>query len=352
MAQGVLGVERRPRLGPLRWFGLWLFCFYAGWAALVVAHDAWPAVAEHWGIALAMAAGSYVAGSTPMGGGTVGFPVLVLVFDHSAALGRDFGFAIQAIGMTSASIFILCTGRPLERRLLRWAMLGSLLATPLAVAFFAPRVDDDVAKMLFALIWGSFGLMHFAKLGEICGTSGMTRTSPAFDRAAGLCVGIAGGGLIASITGVGVDMLLYVVLVLLARADLKIAVPTSVVIMAWTSLVGIASLFALSKLAPSLWSPDPELGGSWLAAAPVVALGAPLGVFVVSWIGRKPTLLFVSALCVLQLVWMVWSQRASLGPEGLALTAAGLLLFVAAFHVMWSLGARLERRRGHTKRLG
>jgi uncharacterized membrane protein YfcA len=282
----------------------------------------------------------------------VGFPILVLAFDHSASLGRDFGFAIQSIGMTSASIFILCTGRPLERRLLRWAMLGSLVATPPAVAFFAPLVDERVMKMLFAVVWGSFGIMHCVKLNEICAATGMTRMSPAFDRVAGFLVGVAGGGLFASLTGVGIDMLLYVVLVLLARADLKIAIPTSVVIMAWTSLVGIASLFALSRLAPEIWTPDPELGGSWLAAAPVVAVGAPLGVFVVNWIGRKPTLLFVSLLCLGQFVWMAWSERASLGTWGLALSLAGLLVFNAAFHVMHGLGARMEQRRGHSEWLG
>ena len=342
----------RRRLGRIRWFFLWLLCFYATWAGIVIAADAWLVVAQHWGIAAAMVAGSYVAGSTPMGGGTVGFPILVLVFDHSASLGRDFGFAIQSIGMTSASIFILCTGRPLERRLLKWAMLGSLLATPLAVAFLAPHVDERVMKMLFAVVWGSFGIMHFVKLNQICAATGMTRMSPAFDRGAGLAIGIAGGGLIASLTGVGIDMLLYVVLVLLARADLKIAIPTSIVIMAWTSLVGITSVFTLSWLAPDLWMPDPELGGSWLAAAPVVALGAPLGAFVMSRIRRKPTLLFVSGLCLVQFVWMAWSERVSLGSWGIALSIAGLLLFNLAFHVMYRLGTRLEQQRGHSEWLG
>jgi len=342
----------RRRLGRIRWFLLWLLCFYATWFGIVMVHDAWPLVAQHWGIAVAMAAGSYVAGSTPMGGGTVGFPILVIVFGHSASLGRDFAFAIQSIGMTSASIFILCTGRPLERRLLGWAMLGSLVATPPAVAFFAPHVDERVMKMLFAVVWGSFGIMHCVKLNEICGATGMTRMSPAFDRVAGFLIGVVGGGLFASLTGVGIDMLLYVVLVLLARADLKIAIPTSVVIMAWTSLVGIASLFALSRLAPDAWTPDPELGASWLAAAPVVALGAPLGAFVVNWIGRKPTLLFVSLLCLGQFGWMAWNERASLGNWGLTLSLAGLLAFNAAFHAMHELGARMERQRGHSEWLG
>jgi uncharacterized membrane protein YfcA len=145
-------------LGRMRWFVLWLCGFYATWLAIVLWGDHLRTVLAHWPIALAMAAGSYVAGSTPMGGGTVGFPILVLLFDLPATLGRDFGFAIQSVGMTSASIFILCAGRPIEWRMLRWAMLGSLVATPPAVAFLAPHVDDLSAKLLFSVAWASFGL--------------------------------------------------------------------------------------------------------------------------------------------------------------------------------------------------
>ena len=64
----------------------------------------------HWPIALAMSLGSYFAGSTPMGGGTVGFPVLVMLQGEPSGMGRDFGFAIQSIGMFSASIFIWSQG--------------------------------------------------------------------------------------------------------------------------------------------------------------------------------------------------------------------------------------------------
>lgn len=60
------------------------------------------------------------------------------------------------------------------------------------------------------------------------------------------------------------------------EANLEIAIPTSVVIMAWTSLVGTATLFTTGWLSPDLWTPDPELLGSWLAAAPVVASEWPL----------------------------------------------------------------------------
>ena len=56
-------------------------------------------VRSHWPIAVAMAIGSYFAGSTPLGGGTVRFPILVLLLGLPVALGRDFGFATQSVGM-------------------------------------------------------------------------------------------------------------------------------------------------------------------------------------------------------------------------------------------------------------
>lgn len=73
------------------WF-LWLVGFYSVWAWLAFGHQGWADVKSHWPIALAMFFGSYVAGSTQMGGGTVGFPILVLLFGLPAALGRDFSF--------------------------------------------------------------------------------------------------------------------------------------------------------------------------------------------------------------------------------------------------------------------
>ena len=58
------------------------------------------------------------------------------------------------------------------------------------------------------------------------------------------------------------------------------------------ALVGVATKLATGGLMPGTFE-------NRLAAAPDVALGAPLGALVVSRIGRRPTLLIVSVLCVL-----------------------------------------------------
>ncbi|WP_231603106.1 sulfite exporter TauE/SafE family protein [Neorhodopirellula pilleata] len=322
-------------LGRIKLFLIWLACFYLAWLLIVVLGGHWDTVVSHWPIALAMSFGSYIAGSTPMGGGTVGFPVLVLIFDMPGSLGRNFGLAVQSIGMVSASIYILNARRPLHWRLLGAGMLGSLIGTPFGAAFVAPFIPDLWVKLLFGVVWASFGIMHLVKLKELVGAEGITQHWRRFDWPIGLGVGII-GGIVASITGVGIDMIIYATLVLLYRADLKISIPTSVCLMAFTSVIGIVANVLLSTIRPDVYKVDPEVFANWLAAAPVVAIGAPLGAVVVELIARKPTLLIVSALCILQFVWTLIHEQVS----GTTFLVAILAVLVCngIFHVLYSLG--------------
>lgn len=325
----------RGWLRQTRPFLIWLVLFYSAWLAIVSFGGYWETVRAHWPIALAMSFGSYIAGSTPMGGGTVGFPVLVLLFEMPGSLGRNFGLAVQSIGMVSASIYIFSVGRPLHWSLLRPALFGALVGTPLGAAFIAPLVPDLWVKLLFGVLWASFGIMHLVKLRELVAAVGISHHWRDWDGPIGWVVGLT-GGVVASITGVGIDMLIYATLVLLYRSDLKIAIPTSVVLMAFTSLVGIGSNTALARLFPQGYVVEPAVFANWLAAAPVVAVGAPIGALVVECISRKPTLLIVSALCILQFVWTLVQEQVS----GLALVAALLAVvgFNGIFHVLYSLG--------------
>ena len=325
---------RAPRLWP--WF-LWLAAFYTTWSVLLFGFDGAALALAHWPIAAAMAAGSYAAGSTPMGGGTVGFPILVLLFEQPAQLGRDFSMAVQSVGMVSASIFILCRRQPLAFAMLRGALLGVTVGVPLGIFVVAPFVSALWIKLVFATIWGSFGILHLWRIGEIAGHSGMTDFDERWDRRVGFVVGLCSGATVVAVSGVGVDMVLYTVLVLLCRTDLKIAIPTSVLIMAYASLVGIGTKALFTGVQQGVY-------GNWLAAAPIVALGAPLGAFVVEKIGRKPTLLIVAVLCVGQLLWTLHDERATLGAFGVTITLGAVALCLGGFEALRAYGARLVAR--------
>lgn len=325
-------------------FLLFLAVFYGVWLAVVVLQGRIDQVLHHWPISLAMAAGSYFAGSTPMGGGTVGFPVLVLLQDQPAALGRDFSFAVQSIGMTSASIYILCSRQPLEWPMLRAALLGSLVGTPMGILFLAPVVPPLYVKLLFAVIWMSFGILHLQRIDEVTRHEGITPHDARFDHRAGFLIGLIGGFSVASVTGVGIDMLIYIVLVLLCHADLRIAIATSVVLMAFTSVVGI--VFKLT-----LGSVQPDTLGNFLAAAPIVALGAPFGALVVRRIGRRPTLVVVSILCVGQFLWTLVHEWDVLSSTSLLFAAFGVAGFLAGFEWLRRVGNRWARRQRHQNKV-
>ncbi|MEZ6055285.1 MAG: sulfite exporter TauE/SafE family protein [Planctomycetaceae bacterium] len=324
-----------PRWRQLTPFLCWLAMFYTVWLAIVCVGDYWSTLESHWGIAIAMTFGSYVAGSTPMGGGTVGFPVLVLIFDQPGSLGRNFGLAIQSIGMTSASIYLFSLRRPLDWGLLRPTLLGSLIGTPIGAAFIAPFIPDLWVKLTFAILWASFGVMHLVKLRELIGHTGENTRFRSRDFGIGLAVGLV-GGVTSSITGVGIDMILYAVMVLLFQADLKISIPSSVVAMAFTSLIGISMNLLLSQYDSDRYFVSPEVFYHWLAAAPVVALGAPLGAWVVNLIPRAPTLIFVSLLCIGQFVWTITQERV----QGWSLigSLSGILVMNVLFHVLYRWG--------------
>ena len=293
-------VIRLPRL--TLWYA-WLIGFYCAWAALNQVGEHWSEVREHWPIALAMALGSFVAGSTPMGGGTVGFPVLVLFFDLPASLGRNFGLSIQAIGMTSASIFILCRRIAIERRVLGLSIPGSAFGLLVGTFALVPAISDEIVKLVFACMWMGFGVLTLVKNREFCELEGVPIIRYVRAAPIGLSVGFL-GGLTTSLTGVGIDMLLYTVLILLYRMDVKVAVPTSVIVMAVSSVMGSGIHLGIGDLGRDVFY-------HWAAAAPVVILGAPLGALVVNVIPRSATLYCVAALCVLQFFWTLYQVEPS-----------------------------------------
>ena len=174
----------------------------------------------------------------------------------------------------------------------------------------------------------SFAILTLAKNREFCSLT----TIPKIDRGTamklGLLVGVA-GGITTSLIGVGIEMLLYTTLVLLFRSDLKVAVPTAVSAMAIASVMGTALHAAIGDIGR-------EVFYNWMACAPIVVFGAPMGAFLVSVIPRVRTLYFVSALCVVQFVWTLSQVKPS--PAEWALVACSLFVAVVGFYLLYRAG--------------
>lgn len=328
-------VNRRlaSSLSRLRPFWWWLFWFYCAWFSVVTLCGLWTQIRNHWPISVSMAAGSYVAGATPMGGGTIGFPILVLLFDQPASLGRSFSFCIQSIGMSSATYFLICSRSPIAWRMLFGAMAASAITIPLTLAYVVPVVNDLFIKLLFACLWAAFGVMTLAKVGDLTRAHHPGHASPSLDIVIGLIIGVL-GGVTTGLTGVGIDMVLYTVLVLMYRCEMRTAIGTSVVIMAFGSLVGVISSSLMGRLTT-------EVFYNWAAAAPIVAVGAPFGALMMRIIPRGLTLVFVSLLCIGQFAWTLLETRPS--PAIIGLSIAAVVAANLLFMWMYFVGGRLVR---------
>lgn len=333
-AAGAVGLSPRGALV----YAAWIVLVLAAWAAVVCRGGHLATVRENAGVGLAMVLGSYVAGSTPMGGGTVGFPAMVHLFDFPAAVGRDFSLAIQSVGMTSAALLILLGGRPVQRTLLRWGLLGSAVATPCASLLAAPHVPDGWVAMAFAILCAGFGGYQLLALRARPRAAGAARGGgDPRERWLGLGVGAAGGA-VAALIGTGADILAYSAVVLILRGDVRRALYTSVVLMAATSVFGLASRAASGGI-------DPAAYHGWLAAAPVVVFGAAAGTVAAGWIPRRVTVALASALCCTQYAWTCLD----LGLRGADL--AGSALAVAGWAgALWALGRRVSAPRPHGRR--
>ena len=64
----------------------------------------------------------------------------------------------------------------------------------------------------------------------------------------------------------------------------------------------------------------------------------------VSIIGRRPTLIVVSMLCVVQFVWTLVHERANLTVWNVSAALLGVVLFLLLFQDMYRHGYRLARR--------
>ncbi|KAH8044732.1 membrane transporter protein [Aureococcus anophagefferens] len=121
-------------------------CFFPVWLYCMATRKIWRAVfSQFWPMSAAMVLGSFIAGSTPLGGGVVGFPVAVLVLRMEPAQGRDFSAMIQAVGMTSALYLILYLKPELVHvKLVSWSIAFGVLG---CIVGFVVEVDPFAVNL-------------------------------------------------------------------------------------------------------------------------------------------------------------------------------------------------------------
>lgn len=306
-----------------------VICALLVWVIWAVAMDMgarWGLLQTHGFMGVTMALGSFIAGATSEGGGAVAFPAMTLIFGIDPATARDFSLLIQSVGMSAAAVAIFTTRTQVVRRCLVPVSLGGALGVAVGLGWVSPRVSPPVVKMLFVSTWMAFGVALLR--------SYRLRDQPTRDRlpdlgGAGwmglLLVGVL-GGIGTSLTGSGLDLLTFSVLVLYFRVSERVATPTSVVLMAVNAVAGAGFQGASGALASEAWS-------YWWVCVPVVVVGAPLGAWFIQ--GRSRAFI-VGLLLVSILVQFV--AAVVLIPQSWATLLPAGGVFVVGSLGFWRLG--------------
>lgn len=315
-------------------FGLPVLLVYLAWGIYMGINDRWALFLSDWYMTVTMIFGSFIAGASSEGGGAIAYPVMTLGFQIAPDVARNFSLAIQSIGMTAATLWIVAKRITIEKTYLWLAMSGGTLGIILATFFIVPLVSPAYAKMVFVSFWLSFGIAlfvinHIRKRDTVTSLSSLNRRQ----KTELFFIGFL-GGILSAIFGNGIDICTFAFVTLKYNLSEKIATPTSVILMASNAVVGtFLHFFVIQDM-------QAEAINFWLVCIPVVMLGAPFGAYIVNKIKRLAIAYLLYVIIVVQFVAAIVIIK----PSGI-LIAVSALTFIAGMIVFFVLTNGFRERK-------
>lgn len=317
---------RSPRRIPVFYF-MFLITVLTGWSWYITALPDLGFLTRRWAAALTMVFGSFIAGSSPEGSAAISYPVFTLLLKIPPAVARNFSFAIQSIGMTSASLLILGLRVRVDWNYIRYVTVGGVFGLIFGTYYVVPLISPVAAKLFFVSLWLSFGITLWRENRNPDRT--VFDAIPAFQPADRFRLGVFGlvGGIISSIFGTGINIFTFCLVTIYYRLNEKVATPSSVIIMTIETLLG----FFLHTLV--LGDFNQESFELWLTCIPVVVFFAPLGAFVITKLPRHIIARLLYVILFVQFAGALVVIRPSM-PQlllclGVLATGLGLFAFIA-----------------------
>lgn len=270
------------------------------WLNYVIQNQLFYYIDKHIWAVITMIFGSFIAGSSPEGSASVAYPVFTLLLKIPPDVARNFAFAIQSIGMTSASLLIFGLKLKVDWNYIKYVSVGGALGLILGTYYIVPLVSPPMAKLFFVSLWLSFGLVLWKenrKIDRIIYDS--IQHFQQSDRAKLLIFGLI-GGVISSIFGTGINIFTFCLMTIYYGINEKVAVPSSIVIMTIETILGFFLHFAIIQDFQS------QAFEMWIACIPFVIIFAPLGSYVVSKLPRKAIANFLYIILVIQFIGAIW----------------------------------------------
>ncbi|MCU0467328.1 MAG: sulfite exporter TauE/SafE family protein [Arcicella sp.] len=289
----------------------WLYlCFLvavmSGWFWYMISHNSFELYTRQWATVITMVFGSFIAGASPEGSAAVAYPIFTLILKIPPAVARNFAFAIQSIGMTSATLLIIGLKLKVDWNYIIFVSIGGIFGLFLGTYYVVPYISPVQAKLFFVSLWLSFGialwLQNRKPEREVFDSIQSFQSS---DKVKLISFGLI-GGIISSIFGTGINIFTFCLMTIYYRVSEKVATPSSVIIMTIETILG---LFIHTQLIHDFQSQAFEI---WLACVPFVAIFAPLGAFVISKMPRKGIATLLYVILIIQFFGAMWVIKPSI----------------------------------------
>ena len=269
-----------------------------------------------------------------MGGGAVAFPVLTLVLQVQADVARDVALMIQSSGMTAASFTIFFMGVCVEWHALILCTIGSLAGIIFGLHVIDPLMSPAAKKLSFVSIW-----LAFAFVLVMLNRTHKRRTFntiPEFKAWKGVVLVVGGviGGIFTAFAGTGLDICAFMMLTLLFRISEKTATPTTVILMAFNSVI------ALYWRANMIKEVTDEAWQYISVCFPIVTLMAPLGSLLGTHFHRLVLAVLVIVLNIIAFILAFVIVR-PLTPVLIGVSVALLVGCFLLFMLMLYIGGRI-----------
>jgi uncharacterized membrane protein YfcA len=260
---------------------VFLSIVFSGWFWYMFQNDSFEIYTRQWATVITMIFGSFIAGASPEGSAAVAYPIFTLILKIDPPVARNFAFAIQSIGMTSASLLIIGMRLKVDWNYIIFVTIGGVFGLFLGTYYVVPYISPVQAKLFFVSLYLSFGIalwiQNRRQQREVFDKIENFKNS---DQGRLIAFGLV-GGIISSVFGTGINIFTFCLMTIYYRVSEKVATPSSVIIMTIETILG---LFIHTQLTKDF---QPEAFEIWLACVPFVAVFAPLGAFVISKMPRK-----------------------------------------------------------------
>lgn len=301
----------------------WIYLFFLTlvmsiWFWYMLSHESFEIYARQWATVLTMIFGSFIAGASPEGSAAVAYPIFTLILKIAPPITRNFAFAIQSIGMTSATLLIIGMRLKVDWNYIIYVTIGGVVGLFLGTYYVVPYVSPVQAKLFFVSLYLSFGIALWMQnrrpQREIFESIQNFQNS---DKGKLIIFGLV-GGIISSIFGTGINIFTFCLMTIYYRVSEKVATPSSVIIMTIETILG---LFIHTQLLNDF---QPQAFEIWLACVPFVAVFAPLGAFVISKMPRKG----IATLLYYILIIQFFGAMIVIKPSLIQLSLCGLVLIL------------------------